>query len=62
MRYNLQIKSKTYELGFTLAVLLMALLFSENEIFWSKKSWRNSYVFQLLELCVLGVWFYAFGL
>ena len=62
MRYELQIKSKTFELTFTLLSLLMALLFSENEIFWRKKSWRNSYLFYLLELSVLATWVYSFCL
>lgn len=62
MRYELQIKSKTFEIGFTLVVLVMALVFSENEIFWGKKSWRNSCLFYLLEISVLGLWIYSLGL
>ena len=62
MRYGFQIQSKTYELIFTALVLLSALLFSENEVFWGKKTWRNSYLFYLTEFCVLGIWLWAFVL
>lgn len=58
----MQVKSKNYELAFIIVALIMALLFSENEVFWGKKSWRNSYFFYLLEFCALGIWVYSFSL
>jgi hypothetical protein len=61
MRYELEVKSRTFELIFYILILAFPLLFSKSG-FIDNKSYQFNHLSYIVETCIIAVWLAAYYL